>query len=236
MKDILGLLTAAKVNTSHSRDIFIEHHREFIRGYCSMVCKRPLSWANDDELSIALIAFNEAIDSFKGSDMSHFRGFARLVMKRRLTDYFRKEQKNSKVIPFSGDEESPMPEEYRISYDSFLKTIEISDKSYEIEHLNSRLKEYGLSFDKLADNSPRHRKTRESLKKLAQDISSKKDLMEKILKERQLPMQGIVNSFGASRKVIETWRRYLIALVILLTDGELPVLKEYVFGKGNLNG
>lgn len=43
---------------------FIRAHKAFITKVSSKICSRYLTWDKDDELSIALIAFNEAIDNF----------------------------------------------------------------------------------------------------------------------------------------------------------------------------
>lgn len=46
------------------REKFIEENRDFVYKIASSICKRRLSWQNDDELSIALIAFNKAIETY----------------------------------------------------------------------------------------------------------------------------------------------------------------------------
>ena len=47
------------------REEFIQNHKPFIVKVSSELCKRYLTWGHDEELSIALVAFNEAIDSYK---------------------------------------------------------------------------------------------------------------------------------------------------------------------------
>ncbi|WDC84568.1 sigma factor [Caloramator sp. mosi_1] len=46
------------------RDKLIEQNKDFIYKIASSICKRRLSWENDDELSIALIAFNKSIETY----------------------------------------------------------------------------------------------------------------------------------------------------------------------------
>ena len=48
-----------------NRNIFIEENKSFIYLATYKVCKRALDWNNDDELSISLIAFNHACETYE---------------------------------------------------------------------------------------------------------------------------------------------------------------------------
>jgi len=87
-------LRLAKKGNELIREEFIRNHKPFIIKISSNICKRYLTWGHDDELSIALVAFNEATDSYKANDRASFYGFAKTVITRRLIDYFRKESKH----------------------------------------------------------------------------------------------------------------------------------------------
>ena len=231
MGDGMKLIEEVQSGLEFSREKVIELHMDFIRNYCCHVCKKSLNWENDDELSVALIAFNEALDKFQGSELTHFRGFARLIIRSRLTDYFRKESRHSnKVVFLSPNDKGTLPGEEEVSINNYVRSLEISDRVYEINLFNEKLKEFGITFYDLADKSPTHTQTRDKLKDLALFISREQELKNKILGGKQLPIKLLLNKYELSKKILETWRRYIIALVILLTDGELPVLREYVFG------
>lgn len=47
-----------------NRSNFIEANKGFVYSTTSKLCKRQLIWENDEELSIALIAFNIACDKY----------------------------------------------------------------------------------------------------------------------------------------------------------------------------
>lgn len=85
-----SLLDEAKAGNIKVRNTFIEENKNKIYRYTCFVCKRILKWENDDELSIALIAFNNAIDSF---DSGNFNSYAKILIRNKLIDYFRKIQK-----------------------------------------------------------------------------------------------------------------------------------------------
>ena len=53
----------------------------------------------DDEASIAMIAFNEAIDAYDDSAGASFLSFAEIVIKRRMVDYFRRKTKRQEEVP-----------------------------------------------------------------------------------------------------------------------------------------
>jgi RNA polymerase sigma factor len=82
------------------RERFIEDYKPFILGCISRQMNAYVDTQNNEEFSIGLIAFNEAIDRYDRTKGESFFGFAELVIKSRLISYKRKEMKSSKVIPF----------------------------------------------------------------------------------------------------------------------------------------
>ena len=51
--------------------------------------------------------------------------------------------------------------------------------------------------------------------------------MQFLLARRQLPIAELALRAGASRKMLETWRRYLIAVTLILS-GDYEHLREFV--------
>lgn len=80
----------------------------------------------------------------------------------------------------------------------------------------------------LTKKSPKHQDTRDKLMSLAMDISKNNDLVSTILKQKMLPIKEILVTFDVSRKTLEEWRRYLIALVIIFSDKRLESLKDFI--------
>lgn len=78
------------------REKFISENKSFIYKVASSICKRKLEWENDDELSIALIAFNKSIDTYN-EDKGNFFSYAKMLIKNALIDYFRKQSKTINV-------------------------------------------------------------------------------------------------------------------------------------------
>jgi len=65
----------------------IESHKQWMLSIASDTTHRYIT-DSDDEWSIALMAFSEAVQSYE-QDKGSFRGFASVVIKRRLLDYIR---------------------------------------------------------------------------------------------------------------------------------------------------
>ena len=75
-------LLLAKNGDTLVREELIRSHKTFIAQVSSKICSRYLTWDNDDELSIALLAFNEAIDTFEPHGRASFLSFVQMVIRR----------------------------------------------------------------------------------------------------------------------------------------------------------
>ena len=92
----------AQAGNDLMRDTLLKNYTPFILNVASSACNRYLKMGEDDEASIGLLAFNEAIDKYSPDKGAKFLTFAEVVIKRRLTDFFRKESRfTSKVVPFN---------------------------------------------------------------------------------------------------------------------------------------
>ena len=85
------LIIEAQQDNQSAREKLILAYRSQIAATSSKVCGCPLDWNNDDELSIGLIAFNEAINGYNPSLGKSFWNYAQIVIHNRLVDYFRRE-------------------------------------------------------------------------------------------------------------------------------------------------
>ena len=59
-----------------SRNRFLEEYRVFVRKIASAHCRRLLEWGRDEELSIAMIALDSAIDGYQPDKGAKFETFA----------------------------------------------------------------------------------------------------------------------------------------------------------------
>lgn len=213
----------------------IKKYKPFIAKTVSSVCKRYID-ERDDEFSIGLIAFNEAIEKYSKDKGSSLLSFAELIIKRRVIDYIRKESR-VKTINFDSNEKSEEEHaqnqvESELSLDEYKKSIEQEHRQEEIAHYAMVLAEFGLSFSDLIENSPKHRDARQSAILVAKTLVGEEKLTRMLFEKKQLPIKQLEALVDVSRKTIERNRKYIIAIAIIFA-GDYIYLKDYI--KGVLN-
>ncbi|MCZ8523824.1 MULTISPECIES: RNA polymerase sigma factor SigI [Paenibacillus] len=215
------------------RNQFITDYQPYVAKVTSRFCKRYVDPSRDDEFSIALSGFNEAINQFSPQAGRSFLGFAEQVMRRRLIDYVRKEQRFSQQLPYSAfdveDEEDNVvnPVEVHQAIEQYEKQRGMEERRGEIMDLNRALTEFGIQFADLVDASPKHDDSRQALFGIAKKLSSDTELMRLMLTKRMLPIKELLDIAGVSRKTLERNRKFIIA-VSLVYHGPFPYLRDYL--------
>ena len=210
-----------------SRDAFIEKNKKFIYSSTTNICKRTLHWENDDELSIALIAFNNACKTYI-ENKGNFFSYAKVLIKNALIDYFRKASNNPYLMFNSDDKEIEFIDSKKSLTDYEIRQ-ENTRRREEILTFSNDLKEYKLSFDVLVESSPRHKDTNDKLLNLAFICSKESSILDYIHDYKMLPIKQICLLSGENRKLIEKWRRYILTLILIFSN------KEYIYIRSYLN-
>ena len=194
---------------------------------------------SDDEWSVALMAFHEAVRGYDGEKGS-FRAYASVVIRRRVIDYLRSEGRRAPelaVTPgaFDGElsEDEATGMNLRVQQavaehsmednrgDSALRARE------EITAVQEILKTYGFSFFDLADCSPRAEKTKRSCAAAVRTLLASLALMALMRLKHLLPIKELSAQSGVIRKILERHRKYIIAAAEIL-DGDFPILASYM--------
>jgi RNA polymerase sigma factor len=215
------------------RNDFIADYTPYIIKMTSQFCRRYIDPARDDEFSIALGAFNEAINRFSPSAGRSFLGFAETVIRRRLIDYVRKEARFSRHIPYSSfdsEEEGDLtdnPVEIYQAMEEYDRNREAEERRHEIEELSRALSEFGIAFADLVHLSPKHRDSRENLFVIGKRLSEDAKLIEILMEKKMLPIKELMEQAGVSRKTLERNRKYLIAIALIF-NGPYPHLQNYL--------
>jgi len=215
------------------REDVLSRYQPYVAKTAARFCKRYVDPESDDEYSIALSAFNEAIDAFDAKAGRSFLSFAETVIRRRLTDFVRKEQRHASHIPQSAflteDEEGETFDRIDVdaSVDRFQLDRDNEERKLEIETLNRELADYGISFADLVEGSPKHEDTRRSLISIGVAISRDRSLFEPLTSKKTLPLKELSERVEVSRKTLERGRKYIIA-VALIHLGHYPHLQSYV--------
>lgn len=219
------------------REQFIRGNEEFILASAGKVCHRRIT-RSDDEWSVALSAFNEAIDSYDRCRGS-FEGFAYTVISRRLTDELRRQYRRSSEIavePYVFDG-SLDDEPTAIQLETARQTAQMSasDPSSavcgtaadEIAQMQEVLRRYGFSFYDLAECSPKAGRTRRGCAQAIGALIHHQELLQGMRSSGTLPATAIRSIVKISPKLLERHRRYIIAAAEIL-DGDYPILQSYL--------
>ncbi|WP_088186455.1 RNA polymerase sigma-I factor [Desulfosporosinus sp. FKA] len=222
-------LQQAKSGNELVREEFIKNHKPFILKVSSNLCRRYLTWGRDDELSIALVAFNEAIDKYEPGEGASFYGLAKTIMTRRLIDHFRKESKYQllSLSPSESDSNDFKNYDSEVSMEMYQETEQNYDFAETVKSYVFALAEYGITLEDLVKVSPKHRDSKATLYKVAQELSDRDDLLQYLTKNKCLPLKELELLTGIKRKVLERGRKYLIATVLILSDPDFMSLKSF---------
>lgn len=215
----------AQKGDRNAREYLLQNSTNFILKTAARSCRRFLDQKNDDEFSIAMIAFNEAIDTYDDTQSSGFYSYARLVIQRRLIDHFRKEKKHI-TVSLEVEEKSYL--EYRTSLNEYLKEQEASERKHEIAILAGELQKYGVSFELLERKSPKHKDTRENLFKVACALIKNPFLYKYFEEKKRLPQKELSRETGFSIKFLERGRAYIISMALILKHPELVYMRSYI--------
>ena len=195
----------------------ISEFKPFIASIAQKRVGRYLHYGEDEELSVGLMAFKEAVDSFNPGK-GKFLSFLRMVISMRLIDYYRKRDREAS-ISIGDDEEDAELAWDRKSIEQFQADEDSEDLKAEVIGYSAALSKWGISLDELVRVSPR----REELKKLYQDIARRiagnKGLLDSLMETGRLPIKEIGKEIEIHRKKLERGRIYIIAMVLAIRSG-----------------
>lgn len=221
------LLKQARTGDSLSRERLIQHYRPFVIRAASHVCKRSIQW-HDDEASISLIAFNEAIDRYNDGLGKNFDNFAFTIIHNRLVDEFRKNSRSVKTESFSMEAH----EDFKLSSAEIATSMEFYERQNSANNLaqellmfRHRLIEYGIRFDELEDHSPEHKDSRIQLIRIAKEFSKNSTWMALLERNKKLPLKEMLDYVSVSKRTLERNRKYLISLILIYNDEDFGLIR-----------
>lgn len=201
-------------------DVLIRQYIPFIRAEASKFMERFCT-DSDDEYSIAMIAFHEAIIGYS-RDRGAFLNYAALLIRSRLTDYARKEKRHQGMVSLDetdAEDERTLLEQVADSRDVYEEAHNLEATQQEIAELASVMAEFGVSFADVADHSPRQERTKETCLRAIYYAMENRELLDALLRTKKLPLTGLVKSAGCDRKTLERHRKYVLAMLLIQTNG-----------------
>jgi len=222
--DRMELLRRAKEGDGEAREALIAAYVPFVLRVASSVAGRYLRLGEDDEASVGLMAFNEAIDSYRSGQGASFLNFSEVVVRRRVIDHLRRERRpETPVLDAVDDEERDADAARRIeaeeAHERFRRAEEARARREEILRYRALLEEYSIGFEDLVKASPKHRDARESAQRVAGVLASRRELVAYLRERKALPLRQLERLVDVSRKTLERQRKYIIAVALILVEG-----------------
>lgn len=217
---IVEQVYAAKEDV-RAADGLIRAYLPFIKAETAKFFKRPPIEGQDDELSIAMMAFHEAIGGYSRARGS-FLKYAAMLIRSRLVDYSRREQRHSRVISLDapiGEEDATLGETLADDRDPHEEVAFRDVTRTEIEELTRQMQAFGVSLSDVADNCPRQQRTLDACRKALQYARENPELLDDLLKTKRLPIGQLTAGSGVERKTLERHRKYMVALLLIYTNG-----------------
>ena len=218
--ELIQQVYAAKEDME-AADRLIGSYMPFIKSETAKFLKRPPMEGHDDELSIAMIAFHEAVRGYSRS-RGAFLKYAAMIIKSRLIDYRRKEQRHGNVISLdapAGEDDTPLSDTIADETDHNEAYVVREATRAEIEELTRQMREFGVSLSDVADNCPKQQRTLEACRKALWHAKEHPELLDELLKTRRLPIARLSEGSGTERKTLERHRKYMVALLLIYTNG-----------------
>ena len=219
--DIVERVYAAKTNSLAANEI-IKDYLPFIKSEAYKATGRIVVENRDDEVSIAMIAFHESIESYsklKGT----FLNYAALIIKRKLIDYYRKEKRHLSTtsidIPIEGDNQVKIVDTIEDKNNHYEETTTRDATRKEILELTSQLKSFGVSLTDIADNCPKQKRTLNTCHQVLQYARENPDIIDELKQTKRVPMSKLIEGTGAERKTLERHRKYILALLVIYSNG-----------------
>jgi len=222
-----GKVRLIQVGDEDLRNQVIADCLPYIKGVLRRMLQIP-DIEQSDEYSIALTAFNDALDHYDSTTNVPFLRFAGLVINRRIIDWIRQQRQNRQVLTFSQCEaehgESFTDKLGSISSTHVWENMEIEE---ELVKLRLRLEKFNLSFHHLVKVFPRHRDTRLTCIRVARALIATPRLYQRFDREFRLPAADLSRNCAIPLKTIERNRPGIIFLALLLSS-DLEIIKAYL--------
>lgn len=235
---IINKVYAAMADPQAADDL-IRAYIPFIRSEASKFLSR-LCTDQDDEYSIAMIAFHEAVLGYE-KGRGAFLGYASMLIRSRLIDYRRKEARHRRHLSiYEKDSEDGPSLEDRLAddRDRFEESANLETTQQEIAELAAMMARFGVTFTDIAENSPKQDRTLRACAAVGRYAAGNKPLLDELLRTGKLPMRELVSGSGVDRKTLERHRKYILAMLLIQTNG-YEIIRGHLYhvlhGKGGMS-
>lgn len=220
--ELVEQVYAAKTDTD-AADSLIRQYMGFIRAEAAKYLHRAPVEGQDEELSIVLLAFYEAILAYE-KNRGAFLSYASRGIRNRLIDYYRKEKRHTKVVslyePVQDDDSDSMKIDHlEHPVNEIEREHHRSATKEEIQEFEKQLRDFGISFSDVADNCPRQERTLQACRRVLAAARENPKLLDELIRTKKLPMAALSEISKTDKKTMERHRKYLVAVLLAFTNG-----------------
>ena len=216
--EIVAMVAAAR-GDSLAADELVRRFLPFIRSETAKVIHRGVS-DSDDELSVAMMAFHEAVLAYERL-RGAFLPFAARAIRSRIIDFHRREQRHRGQLSLheKNEDDRELADTLAVGTDPISERTDRTAARQEIAHFALGLSEFGLSLTDIADNCPRQARTLSACHRALDYARGNPELLEQTVRTKKLPITSLAAGAGVERKTLERHRKYMMALLLAYTNG-----------------
>ena len=216
--EIVAMVAAAR-GDSLAADELVRRFLPFIRSETAKVIRRGVS-DSDDELSVAMMAFHEAVLAYERL-RGAFLPFAARAIRSRIIDFHRREQRPRGQLSLheKNEDDRELADTLAVGTDPISERTDRTAARQEIAHFALGLSEFGLSLTDIADNCPKQSRTLSACHRALDYARGNPELLEQTVRTKKLPITSLAAGAGVERKTLERHRKYMMALLLAYTNG-----------------
>lgn len=217
--EIVARVLAAK-GDSLAADELVRQYLPFIRAEAAKAVRRGIT-ESDDEYSIAMMAFHEAVLAYERL-RGAFLPFAAKAIRSRIIDYQRRELRHRGRISLDAageDDDRELAETLDPGDDPIAAHTDRTAARQELTHFALELSRFGLSLTDIADNCPKQERTLSACHRALRFAREDPQLLEQTVRSGKLPITALAAGANVERKTLERHRKYMMAVLLAYTNG-----------------
>jgi RNA polymerase sigma factor len=179
----------------------------------------------EENLSDGMLGFLQSVNTYQ-PERGAFISYCQTVIRHRLLNAAYKEKhflKRHKPLNDEVDEAAAV----ELAQRNYELMEERKNIRSEIELINDEFSAWGFDISDLVKQRPKQELSWETCQGVAAEIMAHSYLTEEVNKRRQLPISWLKKATGFSEKVLDKYRRYIAALVIIET-GDYPYIRSFL--------
>jgi RNA polymerase sigma factor len=232
---LIGQVAGAKTN-KESMGRLVNAYMPFIKKCVSGVIFKKES--REEYTAEAMLGFLQSVHTYQ-SESGAFIPYAQTVIRNRLLNAAAKEaRREGWHISFFSKKAAPddeaafeySPLELEAARRKYELTVEQENLRHEIAEINAEFSGWDFDVTDLAEHRPKQDRSRRACQTIARAALADGRLIAEMKKTRKLPVKKIIALTGCSEKVLEKYRRYIAALVLIMS-GDYPYIQSFLPGK-----